>query len=162
MYEGKPGIRLKFMRHRTILRYPTWDCEPMQRDGYTLFEVMIALAMAGIIALFGLGGLIGTGRNYALRHAAIMLTADISRAAREATVRNRTVVLRRTGSDAYTIDFVGSRRLTGGASFGPGAPDSVTFKAFGPAGNAETVIPVVLADRMLIVQVGRAGWVGLP
>ncbi len=102
------------------------------RGGFTLIEMLIVVVLLGIMSSIAMPKFWQYRQAWKLESGGQQIIGDLQRARIAAIKRNRTVFLRKTGSSAYEIRYMGNRTLPDGSVFGAGTPDSVAFAPFGP------------------------------
>jgi prepilin-type N-terminal cleavage/methylation domain-containing protein len=126
------------------------------RPGFTLLELLLVMMIATILMTLAVPPMLRTVRSTRLENARQDFMGDLRLARMEAIRRNASVTVTRTSSTAYTIDFIGTRSLSEGATFTSG-PTTVVFASYGavPAGGGTFVLG--LAGRSATVFVSPAG-----
>jgi prepilin-type N-terminal cleavage/methylation domain-containing protein len=120
----------------------------MKKDGFTMIELVIVIALLGILAAIAIPGFIHWGPDIRLKAAARDLTSDMALAKLRAIRENANVVLTfNTGNNRYTI-FVDN-----GA--GGGVPKDYKLN------GSEVVVKAVSMPSDVTMYEARFAW-GLP
>jgi prepilin-type N-terminal cleavage/methylation domain-containing protein len=126
------------------------------RPGFTLLELLLVMMIATILMTLAVPPMLRTVRSTRLENARQDFMGDLRLARMEAIRRNASVTVTRTSSTAYTIDFIGARTLSEGATFTSG-PTTLVYASYGavPAGAATYVLG--LSGRSASVVGGAGG-----
>lgn len=131
------------------------------RPGFTLPELLIALALIGILSAIT-GPRIGEAlRRHALEGAAQQLALDMARAQSEAVKRNRNVSLTRVGLTGYSVDGGPATVFTDQVQFASTSPTTVTFASFGPPTTGSATMTLVRNEDQKVVRVSATGRVSV-
>ena len=128
------------------------------RRGVTLIELMIVIAIVGIVAGVAWPRFIETRRRIAVESSAQRLLRDLGLARTEAIKRNRPVSLRRLSDNSYQIDSVAVRALDPGVLFQTGAPVIVTFAPYGPLSTGSASFRLTRGAHSKRVEINTAGF----
>jgi prepilin-type N-terminal cleavage/methylation domain-containing protein len=109
------------------------------RNGFTMVELMITLAVIAIIAAFSTPYLIRYRNSANLREGAFLLKADLGRA-RSMAIRSRSDTLVQLASGSYAIDGLSTVELPSGIRVDLAATslagDNITFSSKGLPKNS--------------------------
>ena len=130
-----------------------------ERGGVTLIELVIVVALIGMLLAIALPRALESRRQLTLDSAATQLSGDLARARVEAVRRNTLVHVAKLSSTTYSISFVGERSLPDGVTFGPTSADTVTFAAFGPSPTGFKIYQVLYSGRSRTIRVNASGMV---
>ena len=100
----------------------------MNRKGFSLLELLLVLAVVGILAALGFSSLINAQRRAQLQEAQTLVVAELQRARSSAQRENTSQTV------AWTADAVNGRRFGSGITLVT-EPGSVTYSA--PYGEVE-------------------------
>ncbi len=148
-------FRLKVKRLKPG-RYQTRGCTCVR--GFSLFDLMSALAVTGVLSAAALPVGRSSVSTYQLDSAVQTLSRDLEQARLKALESNTEVVVVRESDDTYAV--AGRvRRLPGGVRFSEVSADSVVFAHLGAlkAGVAQTIVLVSRASAEAELRVGVAG-----
>lgn len=124
--------------------------------GVTLIELLIIVVLLGIITGMAVPRFGSMRLRWKVDSAAQQVVGDLHRARVEAVKRNDMVYLARTGSNTYTIRFLGDHSLPEGVTFT--GPDTVKFAAFGPALTGAGTFQFTLGSNSKEVHVNASGF----
>lgn len=134
---------------------------PRHRPGFSLPELLIALAMIGILSAIT-GPRIGEAlRRHALEGAAQQLALDMKRAQSEAVKRNRNVSLTRVGLTGYSVDGGPATVFADQVTFTTASPATVTFASFGPPTTGSATMTLRRGTASKTVRVSATGRVSV-
>jgi prepilin-type N-terminal cleavage/methylation domain-containing protein len=128
-----------------------------RRAGFSLIELLIVLAVAGVLLAIATRRGAGATAGYEVQIAAEQLAADIQRTRLEATRRNTDVTLRRLTDSSYTAPGLGTRVLFNGVRFAAGSADTVRFTSVGRVRGVAGEFPVARAGLTRRVVIGAGG-----
>ena len=127
--------------------------------GFTLVELLTAIAVMGILAAIATPAVERISRSLRIEGSAQALVGDLNRARTEAIKRNTGVELTLVGEHTYRISGVGLRRLDAEVQFAEGSPDTVRFNGFGSAIQGREMYTVrlgTLERRVVLDAAGQA------
>lgn len=105
----------------------------MNKKGFTLLELLIALAVVGILATLGFSSFLGAQRRAQLSEATAQFASDLQRARSEAQRHNRNASLALNDDSSYILTLDGNatiRTLPHGAQVEVvSGADTVTYNA---------------------------------
>ena len=134
---------------------------PRRRLGFSLPELLIALALIGILSAITGPRITEAMRRHALEAAANQLALDMNRAQSEAIKRNAPVSLTRVGLTGYSINGGPATVLSDGVAFASTSPATVTFASFGPPTTGNATMTLVRDTDSRTVRVSAAGRVSV-
>lgn len=130
------------------------------RRGVTLIEMLMVLTIVGIMLAAALPKFNAMRTNYRVDTAAQQVVGDLRRARSEALKRNRSVKLAKTGTNTYSMQYIGNRTLPTGVSFTAGS-DSIRFGSFGPPSTGAASFTVGFSGKTKQVTVSAAGFMAV-
>jgi prepilin-type N-terminal cleavage/methylation domain-containing protein len=128
-----------------------------RRAGFSLIELLIVLAVAGVLLAIAARRGAGATAGYEVQIAAEQLAADIQRTRLEATRLNTEVTLKRLTDSSYSAPGLGTRVLFNGVRFAAGAADTVRFTSVGRVKGVAGEFPVAKAGQARRVTIGAGG-----
>lgn len=126
------------------------------RSGLTLVELLIVIVIMGIMLAASLPRISQIRTGMRIDGAAQQVLGDLRRARSEALKRNQSVLVRKTGSTTYDVQFVGIRALPTGVEFTAGS-DSIRFGAFGPPVSGGASFTLGFGGRTRQVTLSASG-----
>lgn len=79
-------------------------CRQLRKSGYTLVEVLVVVAIMGILSSMGVVGLNAAVQNHRIKDAGINVTAYMERAANEANKRSSSLCVVASGNTIKTFE----------------------------------------------------------
>ena len=134
---------------------------PRTRLGFSLPELLIALAMIGILSAITGPRVTEAMRRHALDAASQQLALELSRAQSEAIKRNSPVSLTRVGLTGYRVNNGPTIVFADDVTFTSSSASTVTFASFGPPTTGTAALTVVRGDDQKIVRVSATGRVSI-
>ena len=134
---------------------------PRRRLGFSLPELLIALAMIGILSAITGPRITEAMRRHALDGAAQQLALDMNRAQSEAVKRNSNVSLTRVGLTGYSVNGGPAIVFADGVAFVSTSPATVTFASFGPPTTGSATMTLVRDTDTRTVRVSATGRVSV-
>lgn len=144
-------------RHAPSSRSRWSLCVTRGRRGFTLVELLTAVAVVGIVAAIATPAVERVSRSLRIEGSAQALVGDLNRARTEAIKRNNGVELTLAGEYTYRITGLGLRRLDAEVRFTDGSPDTVRFNGFGTALQGREVYTIQLGELERRVVLDAAG-----